>query len=118
MQELQNLYGSLSQRAFKGELDLSRLEIEEMKELEQKVETMDKEIEQEEMKTLNLFEFIKEKFNDKKFTFEELKKLIEKDGFDYEYEKIKEEIFHSINNEKISQVFDEQTGSIKLGLKQ
>lgn len=118
LQELQNLYGSLSQRAFKGELDLSRLEIEEMKELEQKVETMDKEIEQEEMKRLNLFEFIKEKFNDKKFTFEELKKLIEKDGFDYEYEKIKEEIFHSIDNEKISQVFDEQTGSIKLGLKQ
>ena len=29
LQELENLYGSLSQKAFKGELDLSRVEIEE-----------------------------------------------------------------------------------------
>ena len=46
LQELQNLYGSLSQRAFKGELDLSKVKIEDTEEPEQREEPMDKEIKQ------------------------------------------------------------------------
>jgi restriction endonuclease S subunit len=39
LQELENLYGSISQRAFKGELELDKVDISDMEESKKKVET-------------------------------------------------------------------------------
>lgn len=54
--ELQNLYGSLSQRAFKGELDLSKVDISAMEESKKKVET-----EVEDEKVMSEEEYSKQK---------------------------------------------------------
>ena len=117
LRELENLYGSLSQQAFKGELDLSKVVIAETEEPEQREEIMDKEIKQEEVKKLDVLKFIKEQFDNENFSFEELQQKIDSEDFEYTYDKIKETIFQSIDKNIVEQTFDEQTGSVKLRLK-
>jgi type I restriction enzyme S subunit len=90
--ELENLYGSLSQKAFKGELDLSRIPLPQVDELESKgkktiqiqaFQAKD-EPEQKEKKSMNESELsnkIRKMFKDKLFT---AKDLIESLGLAYE----------------------------------
>ncbi len=54
--ELENLYGSLSQRAFNGELDLSRLDITEELKAHEEIILQYKEQKEEEMKHIEEFE--------------------------------------------------------------
>ena len=55
--------------------------------------------------------------NNENFSFEELQQKIDGEDFEYTYDKIKETIFQSINENIVEQTFDEETGSVKLRLK-
>jgi len=113
LQELKNLYGSLSQKAFKGELDLSKVVIDETQEKIKQNETIMQE-ETKPIKELDVLAYIEKQFNNDTFSFEELKQLLDTENYEYSYENIKETIFQSIDNNQIEQIFDEQSGAIKL----
>lgn len=54
LKELENLYGSISQRAFNGELDLSKIDISDMEDYSKKdAETMNEDTSEENIESLN-----------------------------------------------------------------
>lgn len=124
LKELENLYGSLSQRAFKGELDLSKVPLEQE---HHTIEVSDEGTAEEIIMTkvpasktysdAELMEVIR-KIPGGKFTFALLMDEIKKADFDEmpEYEKIKTSLYRMLDEEnpKLSQVFDEEDKQIVL----
>lgn len=124
LEELENLYGSLSQRAFKGELDLSKVPLEREQHM---IEVGDEGIAEEiltaevpaskKYSEAELISIIR-KMKGGKFTFSSLMDAIIKADFDEmpEYEKIKTAIFRMLDGETpmLSQVFDEKDKQIVL----
>jgi hypothetical protein len=135
--ELENLYGSLSQRAFKGELDLSKMQLlqdekdEEHFNLEQQQDHRNQAIDFDLYKethspfqnvknlaaTITNYEpvfedvlpFITEKFQDKFFTFEDLKKVTIKESWKCDFETLKTFVFDLLREKRLRQVFVDAT---------
>jgi len=124
LEELENLYGSLSQRAFKGELDLSKVPLEQEHHM---IEVSDEGTAEEIIMTevpasktysdAELMDIIR-KIPGGKFTFSSLMDEIKKADFDEmpEYEKIKTYLYQMLDeaNPRLSQVFDEEDKQIVL----
>jgi type I restriction enzyme S subunit len=124
LEELENLYGSLSQRAFKGELDLSKVPLEQEQHM---IEVGDEGTAEETImtevpasKTYSEAELIGiiRKMQGGKFTFSLLMNEIKNADFDEmpEYEKIKTSLYRMLDEEnpRLSQVFDEEDKQIVL----
>ncbi|MFE4241921.1 restriction endonuclease subunit S [Peribacillus butanolivorans] len=122
--ELENLYSSLSQRAFKGELELSKVpletknEIMELQEEEKEISTVDSELtesnvysEEELIKTIHSLE-------GETFTFDSLMSRLEKASFEEmpEYGELKTQIYRILEgkNPLLSQTFDKVKKEIVL----
>ena len=114
LQELKNLYGSLSQQAFKGELDLNRIPITKKIELRDTINMSDM-VEINVVKKLTKFspkalkELIKEKF-ETHFSFEALMEELENASFKSmpEYKEIKNQVFKLLEGKTpmLPQAFD------------
>lgn len=119
--ELENLYGSLSQRAFRGELDLSRVPTS----IAIKPETVEVELEshESEVKTTKKFfekellKIIKLK-SGQSFNFDELWNRLEAISFEErpQYDDVKKMIFNMLEGDKplLSQSFDKERKEIVL----
>jgi type I restriction enzyme S subunit len=116
LSELENLYNSISQRAFKGELDLSKIEVTDMEEKEPtKPETepvgepyqVGKATMQDNI--VNIDEIIKNNFSDVSFSFQQLEEALQNTGVHVAYDKMKKFIFKSLEGESplLEQVFEE-----------
>ena len=124
LHELKNLFGSLSQKAFKGELDLSNMEIEtfaqdswtkkvfaKQKAYEKALETKVYESGLEHAKTVsikkipleNLENYIIDLIKLDSFDMEEMEHHF---GIDFSYDEFKEKFYELLNDGKIKQVFD------------
>lgn len=115
LQELENLYHSLSQGAFRGELDLSKVEInlEDTypsigvispvihKDEKNSAEALSNELNLDKMEILAL---IREHFPRGYFTFDDLCIKLDKMG-NWEFESVKEELFQLLREQQIKQVF-------------
>ncbi|SFO40869.1 type I restriction enzyme, S subunit [Algoriphagus ornithinivorans] len=121
LKELQNLYGSLSQRAFKGELDLSKVDISDMEDSTQekpemepigdprwegKVELQDYQV--------HIDEIIRKDFENISFSFKQLESAIADRGVYVPYEGVKEFVFKSLegNESLLVQELDEKDKQI------
>ncbi|MBU2513556.1 restriction endonuclease subunit S [bacterium] len=140
LKELENLYGSLSQRAFKGELDLSKVPVE-LEPESQSVSRFDsadviahlpadekrkaaiKEIDDviENVAQLNsdaLRTVLKDKAFEEPFRFDQIAEAFKKPDFEDvpEYDVVKKVIFNELGNKAgiLDQVFDQEEKSIKL----
>lgn len=119
--ELRNLYGSLSQRAFKGELDLSKIDISDMNDgtqekpemepigdprWEGKVELQDYQV--------HIDEIIRKDFENSSFSFKQLENAIADRGVYVPYEGVKEFVFKSLegNESLLVQEVDEKDKQI------
>lgn len=112
---LEDLYGSLSQRAFKGELDLSIIEVEpknemtEMYELEKRLPpTISKPMVATNYSEATLEEFIKSRAGTT-FSIDSLMSELEKVNYDEmpKYEELKEQIYNMLNGSKLTQILCE-----------
>lgn len=119
--EFRNLYGSLSQRAFKGELDLSKVDISDMEDSTQekpemepigdprwegKVELQDYQV--------HIDEIIRKDFENISFSFKQLESAIADRGVYVPYEGVKEFVFKSLegNESLLVQELDEKDKQI------
>lgn len=121
LKELENLYGSLSQRAFRGELDLSNVPIDTAV----KPETIDAKLESHvpEVETtkrfseMELLKIIKLK-SGQSFNFDELWNRLDASSFEEQpqYDDVKKMIFNMLagKNPLVSQSFDKQSKEIVL----
>jgi type I restriction enzyme S subunit len=121
LEELENLYGSLSQRAFKGELELDKVDISDMVDNTQekpemepigdprwegKVEVQDYQV--------HLDEIIKKNFKNSSFSFKQLEDAIADRGVYVPYDNVKEFVFKSLegDNSLLVQEMDEKEKQI------
>lgn len=121
LKELENLHGSLSQRAFKGELDLSKVDISDMEDStqekpemepvgdprwEEKVEVQDYQV--------HLDEIIKKDFENSTFSFKQLEDAISDRGVYVPYDNVKDFVFKSLegNESLLVQELDEKDKQI------
>lgn len=103
LMELENFYGSISQRAFKGELDLSNIDSSDMEDTKEekpemeptgdsrwegKVEVQDYQV--------RIDEIIKKDFKNISFSFKQLKDAIADRDVSVPYDKVKEFVFKSL----------------------
>lgn len=117
LSELEALYGSLSQRAFKGELDLSRVPLKtEVYKTTSKNEINNKELSSEEMKPLKYYSSpellnIIQSLADSPFDFNTLMNKVEQFPFadKPKYEKVKAHIFQLLDGPEslLQQTFEE-----------
>ena len=122
--ELENLYGSLSQRAFKGELDLSKVPVEKDNQVtELQEEGMGKSFMTGELSVSKIYseaELIKiiKSLAGKTFSFDTLMTELEKASFEEmpEYGELKEQIYKMLEgtNPLMSQTFDKVKKEIVL----
>lgn len=132
LKELENLYGSISQRAFNGELDLSKVDISDMEDSKKKEL---EEVEEEELVPIeeafwdgnyNVQNYdvkigliIKNDFAETAFNFGELVNAISERGVYVPYESIKKFVFKSLEGEDalLVQMLDEEVKNIVFKLK-
>jgi type I restriction enzyme S subunit len=122
--ELENLYGSLSQRAFKGELDLSKVRVEtncEIIEIQEKGKGVSSvNIELTESKRYSEEELLQiiQSLAEEPFNFDTIMIALEKASFVQvpEYEKVKKQIYRMLEGENplLSQYFDKTKKEIML----
>lgn len=133
LKELGNLYGSLSQRAFKGEITFKEkklIELSEESKIDEKIEKKDRvEIEENirkfkyenillhsdiipvptyhspEKSYYEIYRFIAKEFENEYFTFEELKEKLYEKGYKYDFESIKDDVFKLLRNKLLRQIF-------------
>lgn len=119
LKELENLYGSLSQRAFSGKLDLSKIEITDMEEKEPKKPEVEPIGEPYQVgkatlqdNIVNIDEIIRNNFPDVSFSFEQLEEAIQNTGVYVQYDAIKDFVFKSLEGESplLEQIFEEIKG--------
>ncbi|MCG8372278.1 MAG: restriction endonuclease subunit S [Balneolales bacterium] len=121
LQELENLHASLSQRAFKGELDLSKIEITDMEEIPEdkpELEPVDEprrvgRLEVQDYQ-VHIDEIIKSDFQNITFSFKQLEEAITDRGVMVPYESMKEFVFKSLEGEQslLIQEMDDQEKQI------
>ncbi|MFS0670141.1 restriction endonuclease subunit S [Peribacillus frigoritolerans] len=115
--DLENLYGSLSQRAFKGKLDLSKIvektknEMTKLYELEKGITSTNcnhKEASKAKYSEAALLEFIQSK-SGKTFSIDSLLTELKKANFDEipKYEELKEQIYYLLEESKLTQILGE-----------
>ncbi|MBF0405865.1 MAG: restriction endonuclease subunit S [Candidatus Riflebacteria bacterium] len=121
--ELESLFGSLSQRAFKGELDVSNVPLEEneMTQPESPVEApeaVEKETVKADFSEAAILAALK-KSTSKPLSFDDLFARLQKDETAemVDYEKVKEIIFSLLKKKTLSQNFDEKKKEMILNLK-
>ncbi|KAF5065412.1 Type I restriction modification DNA specificity domain protein [anaerobic digester metagenome] len=122
--ELENLYGSLSQRAFKGELDLSKVPVEkenEIKELQGEVEftpPMDSKLSASKIYSEAELKRIIQSLEGEPFNFDALMTMLQKASFEEmpEYEELKKQLYKMLEgtNPLLSQSFDKVKKEIVL----
>lgn len=126
LSELQNLYGRLSQDAFKGTLDLSKVIIKENDEVSS-AQTTQGVLNETNYKSLfsirNIDTYlenkIKNNFRDKDFVFDDIKELLIADYSasysQYDYDKWKNNFFEILRNKNtyLTQFFDKDQGTVK-----
>lgn len=113
--ELENLYGSLSQRAFRGELDLSRIPVDtaiKPKMVEAKLENHEPEAETtKRFSEKELLKILKSK-SGQSFNFDELWNRLDASSFEEQpqYDDVKKMVFNMLEGEKpiLSQSFDKE----------
>jgi type I restriction enzyme S subunit len=126
LKELENLYRCISQKAFSGELDLSKIEITDMEEKEPtKPETepvgepyqVGKATLQD--NKVNIDKIIKNNFADVSFTFQQLDEAIQNTGVYVKYDAIKDFVFKSLEGEDsfLEQLFDDKKREMKLKIR-
>lgn len=103
LSELENLYDSLSQRAFKGELDLSNINISNMENIEQEKPEMEpigepRKVGKAEFQDYQVYidEIIKKDFKDISFSFKKLEAAIADRGVYVPYDNVKGFVFKSL----------------------
>ncbi len=119
--ELENLYGSLSQRAFRDELDLSRVPIDtaiKPETVEAKLESHEHEVEiTKRFSKKELIKIIKSK-SGQSFNFDELWNRLDASSFEEQpqYDDVKKMIFNMLEGENpiLSQSFDKEKKEIAL----
>ncbi len=122
--ELENLYGSLSQRAFKGELDLSKVPMEKEKEIKEhhgEIEftpPMDNKLSALKLYSEAELKKVIQSLKGEPFSFDSLMTVIEKASFEMmpEYEEVKKQIYKMLEgaNPFLSQTFDKVKREIVL----
>jgi type I restriction enzyme S subunit len=124
--ELENLFGSISQKAFRGELDLSKIDITTMEGKDQ--DKLEKEpvgeskwvgkVKVQDYK-VNLDEIIKNDFRELTFSFEELEKAVSDRAVFVPYENIKSFVFEALEGEGalLEQLFDDEKKEIVFKIK-
>lgn len=106
--ELEHLYGSLSQQAFNGELDLSKVEIDLFDNSNVfPPDTMHENV-LNAKKELDLGKLIKKNFNTKLFSIEDLEKHIIKMGYEPSSIEIKNHLQEWLKNQILIKVYDEE----------
>lgn len=126
LSELENLYGSLSQRAFKGELDLGKLPVEE-EQIGLHEEVITRSAMTDELSASKIYseaELIKtiQSLAGDTFSFDSLITALEKTSFEElpKYEELKQQIYKMLEGAKplLSQTFDRVKKEIVLRVKQ
>jgi len=133
LQELENLYGSLSQKAFRGELDFTKAAINTA-EAKKDVVVAEKISEENKREEVNHFEeyfedeeskphkpneasfvsLIVTKFGRRYFTFEDLKQEAKSQNWVYDFDSFKKNIFNLIRSGKLEQIFMDSMQKSKL----
>jgi type I restriction enzyme, S subunit len=126
LKELENLYGSISQSAFKGELDLNKIEISDMEE---------KELPKPEIEPVgepylvgkatlqdtivHIDDLIRNNFPEEAFSFKQLENVIAETGVYVTYENIKSFLFTSLEGKSplLEQLFDDLTKEMVFKIK-
>lgn len=131
LKEFENLYGSISQRAFNGELDLSKVDISDMEDSKKK-DLEEVKLELEPMvedfgagkykikeNGIKIEEIIKNDFAETTFSFKDLENAISKRGIYLPYENIKEFVFQTLEgkNALLEQIFDEVEKKVVFNVK-
>jgi|GEM_PF-3994003 len=122
--ELENLFGSLSQQAFRGELNLNRIAVDETKwtsiALEEKPLISTAVDQQSSVNKYSIQELTKviNSFEHKEFNFESLMKTLQKTSYDEtpRYDDIKNQIYKMLEgpNPQLSQTFNKDKKEIVL----
>ncbi len=127
LNQLHQLFGSLSQRAFKGELDLSRMVIEDdwtkqalakQKAYEEATQTKVYESGMDSVQTVSIKHIPKENIKDYLLSLIKLNTFDIDDishhiGNDFTFDELKQEFFNLLNEGKIKQIFDEDSKKIR-----
>jgi type I restriction enzyme S subunit len=120
--ELENLYGSISQKAFKGELDLSKVDVSQIEE-EQKpeIEPIGEERWVDKLKVqdykLNLDEIIKNEFGSNLFSVKNIEEAISNRALYVESSQIKSFLKKAMEDETIEQVYSGDTKQVMFKIK-
>ncbi|MFT4803684.1 MAG: type I restriction enzyme S subunit [Psychroserpens sp.] len=113
--ELENLYGSLSQKAFKGELDLSKIDISQLQESlsnENSFEDINNKIKVEPVTIKQLEQIIKSQFGYQAFSISQIVEILSKQGIDYTTSLVKGFIRDLLSEEKIRTEYSGSTHQV------
>ena len=127
LNELHQLFGSLSQRAFKGELDLSRMVTEDdwtkqalakQKVYDEATQTKVYQSGMDSVQTVSIKKIPKENIKDYLLSLIKLNSFDIDDishhiGNDFTLDELKQELFNLLNEGKIKQIFDEESKKIR-----
>jgi type I restriction enzyme S subunit len=113
--EIENLYGSLSQKAFKGELDLSKVDISQNEET-LKPATISQELKNkttlEPITREKLEQIIKSRFGYQEFSVSQIEEILSKQGIDYTTSLVKGFIKDLLAEEKIRTEYSGSTHQV------
>jgi type I restriction enzyme S subunit len=113
--ELENLYGSLSQKAFKGELDLSKVDISQLQEslsTENSFEEINNKLKVEPVTIKQLEQIIKSQFGYQEFSISQIEEILSKQGIDYNTSLVKGFIKDLLSEEKIRTEYSGSTHQV------
>ena len=113
--ELENFYGSISQKAFKGELDLSKVDISKFDELnmpETNLEDLSNEVNAEPVTIERLEHIIKGRFGYQEFSISQIEEILSKQGIDYTNALVKGFIKDLLSEEKIRTEYSGSTHQV------
>ncbi|SEM28841.1 type I restriction enzyme, S subunit [Aquimarina amphilecti] len=115
LSELNNLYGSISQTAFKGELDLSKVDISQFDKLnmsETNLEDLSNEVSAEAVTIEKLEQIIKGRFGYQEFSISQIEEILAKQGIDYTTSLVKGFIKDLLSEEKIRTEYSGSTHQV------
>ncbi len=113
--ELDNLYGSLSQAAFKGELDLSKVDISQLEEsfnTENSYEEIKNKMKVEPVTLEKLEQIIKSRFDYQEFSISQIEEILNEQGIDYNKSLVKGFIKDLLSEEKIRTEYSGSTHQV------
>lgn len=113
--EIENLYGSISQKAFKGELDLNKVDISQFDELNIPETNFEELLNEDSAKSVTiekLEQIIKSRFGYQEFSILQIEEILSKQGIDYNTSLVKGFIKDLLSEEKIRTEYSGSTHQV------